>query len=84
MHILKILPGFMMSYMISYEIRLIKPDLINQLTNIHFKLEWDEDNTVKTEDWKLPLRFFSAANRKLLKCPQCGKRSWVKVLMKKD
>jgi len=39
-----------------------RPDLINQLINIHFQLEWDEDNLVKTEDWKLSLRFFSATN----------------------
>jgi len=35
-----------------------KPDLINQLINIHFRLEWDEDNKTMTEDWKVPLRFF--------------------------
>jgi len=35
-----------------------KPDLINQIINIHFKLEWDENDKTMTEDWELPLRFF--------------------------
>lgn len=35
-----------------------KPDLINQVINISFKLEWDEESSVKTEIWDLPLRFF--------------------------
>jgi SAM-dependent methyltransferase len=35
-----------------------KPDLINQLINIHFHLEWDENNTVRHDDWRVPLRFF--------------------------
>ncbi|HAN19567.1 MAG: hypothetical protein A2X13_15015 [Bacteroidetes bacterium GWC2_33_15] len=35
-----------------------RPDLINQLINIHFRLEWDENNRVMHEDWKFPLRFF--------------------------
>ncbi len=35
-----------------------QPDLINQLINIHFRLEWDEDNKIRREDWKVPLRFF--------------------------
>jgi SAM-dependent methyltransferase len=35
-----------------------KPDIINQLLNIHFRLEWDENNKTMTEDWHLPLRFF--------------------------
>ena len=34
------------------------PDLINQIIHIKFRLEWDEDNKVKYEDWNLPLRFF--------------------------
>ena len=35
-----------------------KPDLINQLINITFRLEWDEIDGLKTEEWKFPLRFF--------------------------
>ena len=35
-----------------------KPDLINQVINIDFLLEWDEDNEVKQEHWKTLLRFF--------------------------
>jgi len=34
------------------------PDLINQLINITFRLEWDEQNEKKSEEWKVPLRFF--------------------------
>ena len=35
-----------------------KPDLIRQLINIHFHLEWDEDHQIKTHDWYVPLHFF--------------------------
>jgi len=35
-----------------------KPDLIRQLINIHFHLEWDEDHQIKTHDWYFPLHFF--------------------------
>jgi SAM-dependent methyltransferase len=35
-----------------------KPDLINQLINIHFRLEWEENNKSMREDWELQLRFF--------------------------
>jgi len=35
-----------------------KPDLLNQIIHIKFRLEWDEDNKVKHEDWMVPLRFF--------------------------
>ncbi len=35
-----------------------KPDLIRQLINIHFHLEWDEDDQIKTHDWHVPLHFF--------------------------
>jgi SAM-dependent methyltransferase len=35
-----------------------KPDLINQLINITFRLEWDENDGLKQEEWKFPLRFF--------------------------
>ncbi|HBE41945.1 MAG TPA: hypothetical protein DDW27_12205 [Bacteroidales bacterium] len=35
-----------------------KPDLINQTINITFKIEWDEDSMRKSEEWKVPLRYF--------------------------
>ena len=35
-----------------------KPDLINQIINVTFHLDWDEDNEMKHEDWTMPLRFF--------------------------
>jgi len=35
-----------------------KPDLINQVINIHFHLEWAENNAIRHEDWRVPLRFF--------------------------
>jgi SAM-dependent methyltransferase len=35
-----------------------RPDLINQLINIRFHLEWDEDNELKHEEWRVPLRFY--------------------------
>ena len=35
-----------------------KPDLINQIINIHFHLEWAENNAIRHEDWRVPLRFF--------------------------
>ncbi len=35
-----------------------RPDLINQIINIDFLLEWDEDEGTKQEHWKTPLRFF--------------------------
>lgn len=34
------------------------PDLINQLINIDFLLEWDEEGDKKQEHWLTPLRFF--------------------------
>jgi len=34
------------------------PDLLNQLINITFRLEWDEDDGLKREEWKFPMRFF--------------------------
>ena len=34
------------------------PDLINQVILVNFRLEWDEDNVIKTEEWKVPLRYF--------------------------
>jgi ubiquinone/menaquinone biosynthesis C-methylase UbiE len=35
-----------------------KPDIINQIINIHFRFEWDETGTTKTDDWKIPFRIF--------------------------
>ena len=35
-----------------------KPDLINQLINVEFNLQWEEDNRKMHEKWSLPLRFF--------------------------
>jgi SAM-dependent methyltransferase len=35
-----------------------RPDLINQLINIDFLLEWDEDGEKKQEHWLTPLRYF--------------------------
>jgi len=35
-----------------------KPDLINQLINIKFNLEWEENKREMHEEWSLPLRFF--------------------------
>jgi SAM-dependent methyltransferase len=34
------------------------PDLINQVINVQFRLEWDENNEVKSEDWSVPLRYY--------------------------
>lgn len=34
------------------------PDLLNQIIHIKFRLEWDENNELKHEDWMIPLRFF--------------------------
>jgi len=46
-------PGKMLKRIVSTQ-----PDLISQLIHIHFKLEWEEENTTKHEDWQLPFRFF--------------------------
>ena len=35
-----------------------QPDLIKQLINIEFRFEWDEDNRIRSENWKSTLRFF--------------------------
>lgn len=35
-----------------------KPDLINQIINVNFRLEWDEDNKSKSGEWDQPLRYF--------------------------
>lgn len=34
------------------------PDLINQIIEVNFHLEWEENDETKYEDWKLPMRFF--------------------------
>ena len=34
------------------------PSLINQIIEVHFRLEWDEDYGKKTDEWIVPLRFF--------------------------
>ncbi len=34
------------------------PDLVNQILNILFRLEWEEDDGLKIEEWKVPLRIF--------------------------
>jgi len=35
-----------------------KPELINQVIHINFKLEWDENDKIFQENWSLLLRFF--------------------------
>jgi SAM-dependent methyltransferase len=35
-----------------------KPELIDQIINVSFRLEWDENGDSKSENWTLPLRFF--------------------------
>lgn len=34
------------------------PSLIDQTIDVHFHLEWDEDEEVKQDDWRVPLRYF--------------------------
>ena len=34
------------------------PDLINQIINVRFNIEWDEDEMKKNEEWIVPLRYF--------------------------
>ncbi|HDZ42149.1 MAG TPA: class I SAM-dependent methyltransferase [Bacteroidetes bacterium] len=34
------------------------PDLVNQVLNILFRLEWEEDEGIKAEEWGVPMRFF--------------------------
>lgn len=34
------------------------PDLINQIIDVHFRLEWEEDKEVLTDDWNIKLRYF--------------------------
>lgn len=35
-----------------------RPDLIGQVINVSFRMEWDEEDGLKTAAWDLPLRFF--------------------------
>jgi SAM-dependent methyltransferase len=35
-----------------------KPDLLKQLININFRLEWETENNLKAEEWDFPLRYF--------------------------
>ncbi len=35
-----------------------KPDIINQIIDIKFKLEWDEENELKYDEWNMQLRYF--------------------------
>ena len=35
-----------------------KPDLLNQIINVYFNLEWEEDDMIKTDNWHLPLRYY--------------------------
>ena len=34
------------------------PDLINQIIEVNFRLDWDEDNGTKSAEWIIPMRFF--------------------------
>lgn len=34
------------------------PDIISQIIQVTFHLEWEEDNELKHDDWVVPLRFF--------------------------
>ena len=34
------------------------PDLINQIINVEFRFEWDEDSGKENASWKTPMRFF--------------------------
>ncbi len=35
-----------------------RPDLINQIINVNFKLDWEEGKEKKHDEWDVPLRFF--------------------------
>jgi SAM-dependent methyltransferase len=35
-----------------------KPDLINQIINITFRIEWNENESNYSREWKTPLRYF--------------------------
>lgn len=34
------------------------PDLINQVINVNFHLEWERGKDLKQDDWEVPMRFF--------------------------
>lgn len=33
-------------------------DLLNQIINVNFRMEWDENNEVKLDEWNLPMRYY--------------------------
>lgn len=35
-----------------------RPNLLNQIINVEFELEWDEDSGRKRDVWTMPMRFF--------------------------
>jgi SAM-dependent methyltransferase len=35
-----------------------KPDLMRQVIEVHFRIEWEEDDKTMQEEWEIPLRFF--------------------------
>src|SRR6056297_1641795 len=35
-----------------------RADLVNQLIHMSFRLEWEEDDRIKQENWDVPLRFY--------------------------
>ena len=35
-----------------------QPDLVNQIINVHFLIEWEEENVLKRDEWNVPMRFF--------------------------
>jgi SAM-dependent methyltransferase len=35
-----------------------KPDIINQVMQVTFRLEWEEDSGIKSESWYCPVRFY--------------------------
>jgi SAM-dependent methyltransferase len=35
-----------------------EPDLINQIIDITFKMEWDEDDKTRYDEWNMQLRYF--------------------------
>jgi ubiquinone/menaquinone biosynthesis C-methylase UbiE len=47
------LPGMKLKRIVS-----TRPDLIRQLINIRFRMEWEEGEKTYQDEWDLPLRFF--------------------------
>jgi hypothetical protein len=35
-----------------------QPDLLNQIINVNFRIEWDENNELRHDEWNLPLRYY--------------------------